>query len=109
MKYSLANLLTIMRILAIPIVVVCFYMDQAIARPIAGIIFGIAAITDFFDGYIARKYGQISRFGAFLDPVADKLMVAIVLVLLVQSDPGWYVDIIAVIIIGREITISALM
>ena len=108
MKYSIANLLTIMRILAIPVVVVCFYVDHAIARPIAGIIFGIAAITDFFDGYIARKYGQISRFGAFLDPVADKLMVAIVLVLLVQSDPGWYVDIIAVIIIGREITISAL-
>jgi len=108
MKYSLANLLTLMRILAIPIVVVCFYVDHAIARPIAGIIFGIAAITDFFDGYIARKYGQISRFGAFLDPVADKLMVAILLVLLVQSDPGWYVDIIAVIIIGREITISAL-
>ena len=75
---------------------------------IAGIIFGLAAITDFIDGYVARNYGQSSRFGEFLDPVADKLMVAITLVLLVQSDPGWYVDFIAMIIIGREITISAL-
>ena len=108
MRLSFANLLTLMRIIAVPIVVTCFYIDHNYARPIAGIIFGLAAITDFFDGYVARKFGQISRFGAFLDPVADKLMVAIVLVLLVQSDPGWYVDIIAVIIIGREITISAL-
>ena len=108
MRLSFANLLTLMRIIAVPIVVTCLYIDHNYARPIAGIIFGLAAITDFFDGYVARKFGQISRFGAFLDPVADKLMVAIVLVLLVQSDPGWYVDIIAVIIIGREITISAL-
>jgi len=108
MKITFANFLTLLRIAAIPIVVICFYMQAENARPIAGLIFGFAAITDFLDGYVARKYGQMSRFGAFLDPVADKLMVAIVLVLLVQSDPGWYVDIIAVIIIGREITISAL-
>jgi len=108
MKITLANLLTIARIAAIPIVVVCFYLKYDFARPIAGILFGLAAFTDLLDGYVARKYAQTSRFGAFLDPVADKLMVAIVLVLLVQSDPGWYVDIIAIIIIGREITISAL-
>ncbi len=71
-------------------------------------VFGIAAVTDLLDGYIARKYGQTSRFGAFLDPVADKLMVSIVLVLLVQADPDWYVDLIAILIIGREITVSAL-
>jgi len=60
------------------------------------------------DGWVARRYGQTSKFGEFLDPVADKLMVAIVLVMLVQGDPDWWVDIIAMIIIGREITISAL-
>ena len=108
MKITFANFLTLLRIAAIPIVVICFYLQAENASPIAGLIFGFAAITDLLDGYVARKYGQTSRFGAFLDPVADKLMVAIVLVLLVQSDPGWYVDIIAVIIIGREITISAL-
>ena len=108
MKITFANFLTLLRIAAIPVVVICFYLQAENARPIAGLIFGFAAITDLLDGYVARKYGQTSRFGAFLDAVADKLMVAIVLVLLVQSDPGWYVDIIAVIIIGREITISAL-
>ncbi len=59
------------------------------ARPIAGIVFGIAAITDMLDGYVARKLGQTSRFGEFLDPVADKLMVATALVLLVYSDPDY--------------------
>ena len=87
---------------------VCFYSTLPNARPIAAILFGIAAVTDFVDGWVARKFGQTSRFGEFLDPVADKLMVAIVLVMLVQSDPDWYVDIVAMIIIGREITVSAL-
>ncbi len=108
MKLNAANILTLVRIAAIPVVVMCFFSPLPYARPVAGIVFGIAAITDLFDGYVARRYQQVSRFGAFLDPVADKLMVAIVLVLLVQQDPDWYVDIIAIIIIGREITISAL-
>ncbi|MEQ8206134.1 MAG: CDP-diacylglycerol--glycerol-3-phosphate 3-phosphatidyltransferase [Woeseia sp.] len=108
MKLNLAIILTLVRILAIPVVVICFYSSMPNARPIAGIVFGLAAITDLLDGYVARRFGQISRFGAFLDPVADKLMVAIVLVLLVQSDPRSYVDVIAMIIIGREITVSAL-
>lgn len=108
MKLNLAIILTLIRILAIPVVVVCFYSSIPNARPIAGIVFGLAAITDLLDGYVARRLGQISRFGEFLDPVADKLMVAIVLVLLVQSDPRSYVDVIAMIIIGREITVSAL-
>ena len=108
LKLNAANVLTLIRIAAIPVVVVCFFSPLPNARPIAGIVFGIAAITDLFDGYVARRYQQVSRFGEFLDPVADKLMVAIVLVLLVQQDPDWYVDIIAIIIIGREITISAL-
>ena len=108
MKLNLATSLTLVRIAAIPLVVLCFYSQITYARPLAGVLFGLAAITDFIDGYIARNYGQTSRFGAFLDPVADKLMVAVVLVLLVQSDPDWYVDFIAMIIIAREITISAL-
>jgi CDP-diacylglycerol--glycerol-3-phosphate 3-phosphatidyltransferase len=108
LKLNLANILTLLRIAAIPVVVICFYSPIPYARPIAAVIFGLAAVTDWIDGWVARKYGQTSRFGEFLDPVADKLMVSIVLVMLVQADSGWFEDIIAMIIIGREITISAL-
>ena len=108
MKLNLANILTLLRIAAIPVVVICFYSPIPYARPIAAVLFGLAAITDWIDGWVARKYGQTSRFGEFLDPVADKLMVSIVLVMLVQADSGWFEDIIAMIILGREITISAL-
>jgi len=107
-KLNLATILTLIRIAAIPVIVACFYWQAPYARPLAGILFGIAAITDLIDGYIARNYGQMSRFGAFLDPVADKLIVAISMILLVQSDPKWQIDFLAMIIIGREITISAL-
>jgi CDP-diacylglycerol--glycerol-3-phosphate 3-phosphatidyltransferase/cardiolipin synthase len=107
-KINLAIILTLFRIAAIPAVVICFYSPLENARPIAAILFGIAAITDFIDGWVARRFGQTSRFGEFLDPVADKLMVAIVLVMLVQAESSWFEDIIAMIIIGREITISAL-
>jgi len=108
LKINLAILLTLFRIAAIPVVVVCFYAPFPHARPIAAVIFGIAAVTDFIDGWVARRFNQQSRFGEFLDPVADKLMVSIVLVMLVQAESGWFEDIIAMIIIGREITISAL-
>ena len=108
MKLNLAILLTLFRIAAIPAVVALFYSGIPHARPIAAVLFGVAAITDFLDGWVARRYGQSSSFGEFLDPVADKLMVAIVLVMLVQGDSDWYVDIIAMVIIGREITVSAL-
>ncbi len=108
MKATLANVLTWIRIAAIPVVVYCFFSSMDFARPIAGIVFGLAAITDMLDGYAARKLGQTSRFGEFLDPVADKLMVAVALVLLVQSDPRVVITLIAMIIIGREITVSAL-
>jgi CDP-diacylglycerol--glycerol-3-phosphate 3-phosphatidyltransferase len=108
LKVNLANTLTMIRIAAIPIVVLCFYSSMDIARPLAGIVFGFAAVTDMLDGYVARKLGQTSKFGEFLDPVADKLMVTIILVLLVEGDPRFTVTLIAVIIIGREITVSAL-
>jgi len=108
LKINLAIILTLARIVAIPVVVVCFYLPIPEARPIAGLVFGFAAVTDWLDGFIARRYGQSSRFGEFLDPVADKLMVAVAMVLLVQSDPRSFIDVIAMIIIGREITVSAL-
>lgn len=108
MHTNLPNLLTWIRIATIPVFVWCFFSDLEYARPIAGLLFGFAAITDLLDGYAARKLGQTSKFGAFLDPVADKLMVTIALVLLVQGDPRVTVAMIAVVIIGREITVSAL-
>jgi CDP-diacylglycerol--glycerol-3-phosphate 3-phosphatidyltransferase len=108
LKLNLANMLTLFRIAAIPVVVICFYSPLPDARPIAAVLFGIAAITDLIDGWVARRYNQTSRFGEFLDPVADKLMVSIVLVMLVQAEARWFEDVIAMIIIGREITISAL-
>jgi len=107
-KLNLANLLTLFRIAAIPVVVVCFYAPFEHARPVAAVLFGIAAITDLIDGWIARRFNQMSRFGEFLDPVADKLMVVIVLVMLVQAQSSLWEDIIAMFIIGREITVSAL-
>ncbi len=108
MKLNLATILTLFRMAAIPFVVVCFYAPFEHARPVAAILFGIAAITDLIDGWIARRFNQESRFGEFLDPVADKLMVVIVLVMLVQAQSNLWEDIIAMIIIGREITVSAL-
>lgn len=108
LTFNLANLLTLFRIAAIPVVVICFYSPLPYARPLAAILFGIAAVTDIIDGWVARRYGQTSRFGEFLDPVADKLMVCIVLVMLVQAEAKWFEDVIAMIIIGREITVSAL-
>lgn len=108
MKLNLATILTLFRIAAIPVVVVCFYASFDNARPVAAILFGIAAITDLIDGWVARRFNQMSRFGEFLDPVADKLMVVIVLVMLVQAQSSLWEDIIAMIIIGREITVSAL-
>ena len=113
MKASIPNILTWIRIAAIPLVVWCFFSDIRVegdnfARPLAGILFGLAAITDLFDGYLARKWNQISKFGEFLDPVADKLMVATCLVLVAHTDSRYEVALIAAVIIGREITVSAL-
>lgn len=105
---NLPNTLTLMRIAMIPIFVVVFYLPFKWSNLLACLIFTIAALTDLLDGYLARKLDQISRLGAFLDPVADKLMVAVVLVLLVQQKPVLSLALPAAVIIGREITISAL-
>ena len=102
------NTLTWMRIAAIPLIVLLFYMPYPWADPAAGLLFAAAGITDSLDGYLARRLGQTSRLGAFLDPVADKLIVAVALVLLVSKDTRPLIVLTAAVIIGREITISAL-
>lgn len=107
-KLNIATALTWFRIAAIPAVVVVFYMPAGWARPGAAAIFALAGITDWLDGYLARRLGQTSQFGAFLDPVADKLMVTTALVLIVQADPRVVITLVAAVIIGREIAVSAL-
>lgn len=105
---NIPNTLTLFRIALIPVFVIVFFMPGHWTAPASAGIFALAAITDWFDGYLARRLQQSSPFGAFLDPVADKLMVAVALVLLVLAHPHWYVAIAAAVIIGREITVSAL-
>jgi CDP-diacylglycerol---glycerol-3-phosphate 3-phosphatidyltransferase len=106
---TFANQLTLLRIILIPLFVVIFYLPVPWAHLACAVIFAVAAITDWLDGYVARKYDQSTAFGAFLDPVADKLMVAISLLLLVSihHDSAWFVAA-AAVIVGREIVISAL-
>jgi CDP-diacylglycerol--glycerol-3-phosphate 3-phosphatidyltransferase/cardiolipin synthase len=106
--WNTPNILTFLRIVLIPVFVVIFYLPQPWARLTCALVFGVAAVTDWFDGYLARRLGQTSPLGAFLDPVADKLMVAVALVLLVQADPRAVLALPAAVIIGREITVSAL-
>src|SRR5579871_2023680 len=108
MAWNVPNTLTWLRIAAIPLIVLLFFMPYPWADPAAGLLFAAAGITDSLDGYFARRLGQISRLGAFLDPVADKLIVAVALVLLVARDSHTLIVLTAVVIIGREITISAL-
>lgn len=105
---NIPNSLTLLRIALLPVFVVVFCLPFSWARGAAAAVFIFAAITDGLDGYLARRLEQTSRLGAFLDPVADKLMVAVVLVLLVQEHPSIWLALPAAVIIGREITISAL-
>src|SRR5208337_140415 len=106
--WNLPNTLTWLRILMIPAIIGLFYLPYWWADPAACAAFALAGITDSLDGYYARKFGLTTRLGAFLDPVADKLIVASALVLIVSKDPRWYVVIMAIVIIGREIAVSAL-
>ncbi|MGQ0657745.1 MAG: CDP-diacylglycerol--glycerol-3-phosphate 3-phosphatidyltransferase [Chromatiales bacterium] len=105
---NLPNTLTLLRILLIPVVVLVFYLPWRWTNLVTAALFTLAAVTDWLDGYLARRLGQTSALGAFLDPVADKLMVAVVLVLLLQRDPTVWLALAAAVIIGREITVSAL-
>ncbi|HZF15150.1 MAG TPA: CDP-diacylglycerol--glycerol-3-phosphate 3-phosphatidyltransferase [Steroidobacteraceae bacterium] len=106
--FNLPNALTWLRIVLVPLLVVLFYLPWPWSDQAAGLLFAVAGITDAFDGYFARKLNMTSRLGAFLDPVADKLIVAVALVLLISKNAHWYLVLTACVIIGREIAISAL-
>ncbi len=105
---NIPNTLTLLRIVLIPIFVLVFYLPVSWNNEVACIIFVIAAITDMLDGYLARRLNQLSKLGAFLDPVADKLMIAVALVLIVERQPSILLALPAAVIICREITVSAL-
>lgn len=115
MQWNLPMALTLARVLAIPAVLGLFYLPIDHARQWACVLYSAACLTDWLDGYLARRWNQTSKFGAFLDPVADKLMVAVTLVCLLHDTPdtlgsisrGLLAGMVAVII-GREITVSAL-
>lgn len=109
MVTSLPNLLTISRIVVIPLVIACFYVDGPTARWIACGLFVAAAITDWFDGYLARSWGQVSNLGRFLDPIADKLLIAAVLLMLAAFGRVSDLTVLpAAIILMREILVSGL-
>ncbi len=108
MKLNIPNSLTLLRIAFIPVIVIMFYLPFEWARPASAWIYGLACVTDWLDGYLARKLGQSSDFGAFMDPVADKLIVSVALILLVSAHPEVIIVLGTCIIIGREIVISAL-
>ncbi len=108
MTITLPTILTLGRIALVPVLVVLFYLPFDWARPAAAVAFALGGLTDWLDGYLARRLDQHSPFGAFLDPVADKIMVAVVLVMLVEDNPHMWLALPAMVIIGREIVISAL-
>ena len=108
MKLTVPTMLTLLRIVLIPVLVLVFYLPFRWTNFLAAAIFAFASITDWLDGWIARRYDQYSAFGAFLDPVADKLMVATALFLIVQAHPTPWMALWAAVIVGREIAVSAL-
>lgn len=112
MRINLPTWLTLFRVVLLPVMVVVYYLPFRGASLAAAVVFVLAAVTDWLDGYLARRLDMTSAFGAFLDPVADKLMVAVTLFLLVQSAPtGWpgiLLAVTAAVIVGREISVSAL-
>ena len=108
MKLTIPTMLTLLRIVMIPVLAVVFYLPYTWTNFAAASVFALAAITDWLDGWIARRYHQFSTFGAFLDPVADKLMVSTALFLIVQGHPTAWMALWAAVIVGREIAVSAL-
>ncbi|MBJ40086.1 MAG: CDP-diacylglycerol--glycerol-3-phosphate 3-phosphatidyltransferase [Gammaproteobacteria bacterium] len=105
---SAPNILTGARIVMIPVLAIVFYLPYESRYLMGAAVFSLAAITDWLDGYLARKLGQVTPFGAFLDPVADKLLVAVALVLLVEEHASAVLAVPALVIVGREIVVSAL-
>ncbi|MEZ5479160.1 MAG: CDP-diacylglycerol--glycerol-3-phosphate 3-phosphatidyltransferase [Thiolinea sp.] len=108
MTFNLPIMLTWLRIMFIPLMVLFFYLEAAWAPLAAATTFGLAGLTDWADGYYARKLNQESRFGAFLDPVADKLIVVVALLLIVEREGSFWFTLAGMIIVGREVVISAL-
>ncbi len=108
-RISSPNLVTALRIVLIPVLVIVFYLAPLEWRYLSSaVVFTIAAVTDWLDGYLARLWGQHTQFGAFLDPVADKLLVAVALILLVETHESAILAVPALVIVGREIVVSAL-
>lgn len=105
---NIPTILTLLRVALIPVLAVFFYLPWEYSNTVTTFIFFIAAVTDWLDGYLARKMGLETKFGAFLDPVADKIMVTFVLVLLVEAEASIWMTIPAAIIICRELTIASL-
>jgi CDP-diacylglycerol--glycerol-3-phosphate 3-phosphatidyltransferase len=105
---NIPNLLTSFRIVLVPVFVLMFYLPYHWSFWASAFVFWLAAFTDFLDGYLARKLNQSTAFGAFMDPVADKLMVVVALGLLIERFGVWYFTLPALVVIGREIVISAL-
>ena len=106
--FNLPNSLTLLRVALIPLLVIVFYLPWQWSYLASAAIFGLAAITDWLDGYLARKLGQETNFGAFMDPVADKLIVAVALIILLERHATLIFAVPTMVIIGREIVISAL-
>lgn len=105
---NLPNILSLLRVFLIPVLVVLFFLPIESASLWATVVFVVAAVTDWLDGYLARKWNQTSAFGAFIDPVADKLIVVVALIMVLFKTPVWYVLIPVILIIARELTVSAL-
>jgi CDP-diacylglycerol--glycerol-3-phosphate 3-phosphatidyltransferase len=105
---NLPNLLTLLRIALVPVLVLAFFAPWQWSYLACAGVFALASITDWLDGYLARRLGQMSAFGAFLDPVADKLIVVSALVMMAGTHGNMWFSLAAVVIVGREIMISAL-
>lgn len=105
---NLPNLLSLLRVLLIPVLVILYFVPSPNATIWATIIFVLAGITDWLDGYLARRMNLTSPFGAFIDPVADKLIVVVALLLILYKSPVWFILLPVIVIVFREITISAL-
>ncbi|MFV0250807.1 MAG: CDP-diacylglycerol--glycerol-3-phosphate 3-phosphatidyltransferase [Rickettsia aeschlimannii] len=103
---NLPNYLTIARIMVIPVIILVFYINNSLARKLGALLFALASITDFFDGYIARKYNLVTSFGKMFDPIADKLLVGCVIIMLLKKDN--VDEIPCLLILAREFLVSGL-
>ena len=106
--WTIPNIITLLRVILIPVFVIVYYLDWQWAHQAGAFIFWLAAITDWIDGYLARKLKQMTPFGAFLDPVADKLIVAAALLMITHTYNTIWITVPAILIMGREIFVSAM-